>query len=140
MEPLRLTALDAEDLAVVSAHLQDAILKASDVAFLPKDERLAMVVNRFNWSEAPRQLERRRAGVRIDRVKRVTRLNFTTGDTVHSLLAVVFHPAEEAPAGTIELVFSGGMGLKAEVECIEVMLEDLGPAWETSRMPAHSES
>ena len=140
MELLRLTALDAEDLAVVSTHLQDAILKADDVVFLPKGQRLAMVVNRFNWSEAPGQLERRRAGLRIDKVRRVSRLNLASGDTVHSLLAVVFHPAEEPPAGTIELVFSGGMGLKAEVECVEVTLEDLGPAWETRNMPAHSES
>ncbi|MGE0212621.1 MAG: DUF2948 family protein [Parvibaculaceae bacterium] len=139
MELLRLTALDEEDLAVISANLQDAILKADDVAYLPGERKLAMIVNRFNWIESSKQLERRRTGFRMDRVTRVSRLNFTTGDTVHSLLAILFHPAGEPPAGTIELVFSGGMGLKADVECIEVTLEDLGPAWETRRMPAHSD-
>lgn len=139
MELLRLTALDAEDLAVVSTHMQDAVLKAVDVVYLPGERKLALMANRFNWTGAPRQLERRRAGLRIDRVTRASRLNFTSGDTIHSLLAIVFHPAEEPPAGTIELVFSGGMGLKADVECIEVTLEDLGPAWETRHMPAHSD-
>jgi len=142
MQPLKLSALDADDLAVVSAHMQDAVLTGGDLAWLPRQRRLALVANRFDWAEAeggpPR---RRRAGLRIDRVERVGMSNFDPAakDRVLSLLAILFHPGEPSPSGTIELVFSGGAGLRASVECIEVALEDLGPAWETRRVPSHSE-
>lgn len=141
MQPLKLTALDAEDLAVLSAHMQDAVLGAEDIAWLPGRGRLALVANRFDWEGARKRARRRRAGLRFDRVMRVTRQNFEPGakGTVLSLLAILFHPGEAAPSGTIELVFSGGAGLKAEVECIEASLEDLGPVWETRRVPSHSQ-
>ena len=49
---LKLVALDPEDLAVLSAHLQDAIAKVGDIAYLPKEKRFAMVLNRFDWTGA----------------------------------------------------------------------------------------
>ena len=58
---------------------------------------------------------------------------------VLSLLAILFHPGPEAPAGVIELTFSGGGALRAEVECIEVALDDLGLSWDTPRRPDHAD-
>jgi hypothetical protein len=63
-EMLKLAALDAEDLSVLSAHLQDAVAKVVDMAFLQKEKRFAMLVNRFDWAAAERgNPMRRRAGV-----------------------------------------------------------------------------
>lgn len=47
--PLKLRAQDAEDLAVMSAQLQDAVVPVVDLAFLPEDELFVMIVNRFRW-------------------------------------------------------------------------------------------
>ena len=51
---LKLVALDADDLAIMSAHLQDAVTKVADMAFLPREKRFAMVLNRFDWTTADR--------------------------------------------------------------------------------------
>jgi hypothetical protein len=63
-------------------------------------------------------------------------LDQARADDVLSLLAIRF-VAGEAPAGTIELVFSGGIAIRLEVECIEARLTDTGAAWETLSRPAH---
>ena len=146
--PLKLTALDAEDLEVVSAHMQDATLLIGDITFLPRQKKLALVANRFDWQSASASrgdgggvYQRRRCGLQINRVFSVkySRLRLDNPDGVLSLLAILFHPGREAPGGVIELTFSGGGALRAEVECIEVALDDLGLSWETPRKPAHAD-
>ena len=58
-------------------------------------------------------------------------------DDILSLLAIDFVPAEDSPAGVIELIFSGNAALRLDVECIEARLTDLGAAWETPSRPRH---
>lgn len=136
--PLRLLAFDAEDLAVVSAHVQDAVLKASDMAYLARERRFALVCNRFDWAAADAgACQRRRTGLRFERVMGVSARGVPRGgDAALELLAISFAPAAE-PGGTIELVFAGGAGLRLTVECIEVALDDLSPAWQAATVPGH---
>jgi len=137
--PLKLLAFDADDLAVVSAHLQDAVLKASDLAFLAKEKRFAFVCNRFDWTAAAEDgaRQRRRTGMRFERVAAVKAKDVPQGaETVLELLALHFEPGE-APAGTIELVFAGGAGIRLAVECIEAAMDDLGPMWAAESRPQH---
>ncbi len=139
MDPLKLIALDSEDLDIISAHLQDAVLKVSDMAFLPREHRFALVANRFDWEGAVSGLRRRRrTGLSFARVlsAKVSGFDPQAGETVLSLLAVTFQDGD-APSGVVELVFSGGAGLRLEVECLEAQLSDLGPAWEAVAVPAH---
>jgi len=137
---LKLTALDADDLAVISAHMQDAVLKAGDLSYLRKARKFALLANRFVWEHGPRaeHFERRRAGLHFDRVNRVTAQNIRRDDreTVLSLLSIGFE-AGETPSGTIILNFSGGGTIRLDVECIEAQLSDLGPAWATEHLPRH---
>ena len=142
MSGLKLLALDAEDLAVVSAHVQDAVLKVGDVSWRPKERRLVVVLNRFVWEGVgagrKRSFERRRACLhfaRVDAVK-ATRIRPDLTDTVLELLAIRFEETN-APGGTVELLFAGGGTIRLEVECIEAGLADLGAAWSTEKMPAH---
>ena len=68
---LKLLALDDEDLAVLSAHVQDAVLKVADLVNLPKERRFALGMNRFIWEKAEggrKNFERRRAALTFDRV------------------------------------------------------------------------
>ena len=68
-EPLKLIALDAEDLAVVSAHLQDAVVRKGDIAWLPAEQRFALALRRFDWEGAERGQKRRRlAALHFERV------------------------------------------------------------------------
>lgn len=140
MELLKLAALDAEDLGVVSAHLQDAILRAGDLAYLGDAHRFVLVARRFDWSaqegEGPR---RRLTGVHFERVLGVRTRGLTPGadsDAVLSLLAVTFEPGD-APSGMATLVFAGGAAVQLDVECIEVRMKDLGPVWEAEGRPDH---
>ena len=147
---LRLTALDAEDLAVVSAQMQDATLLVGDITYLRKQKKLALVANRFCWESAASpdgaasggegRFRRCRCGLQINRVFSVKYANVRRDNPegVLSLLAILFHPDDDPPGGVVELTFSGGGALRAEVECIEVALDDLGLSWETPRKPAHA--
>ena len=128
-EMLKLAALDAEDLSVLSAHLQDAVAKVVDMAFLHKEKRFAMLVNRFDWAaaEGGRPM-RRRAGVNFARVLGAQTRGFALADrdTILNLLAVDFDETDK-PSGTVTLFFSGDAAIRLKVECLEAEISDLGP-------------
>ena len=142
MNPLKLVALDPQDLSIVSAHVQDAVMKVGDLEFLPRNKRFVMSMNRFAWEAVSGQLrkkgERRQSVLHFDRVLGVKTAGIDRNKPaeVLSLLAVRFDPAD-APAGTVELDFSGGATIRLDVECIEARLADLGGAWEASSLPTH---
>ncbi len=142
MDSLKLLALDAEDLAIVSAHLQDAVFKTDGLAFDARQHVFSVVVNRFVWESAAsrgKSFERRRAVVAFKRVNAVRSIGIDRKDTsaVFSLLAVNFTPKDEGPEGTLEVVLSGNASVALDVECVEVQLADTGGAWETSLKPRH---
>lgn len=156
MQELKLIALDVEDLAVVSAQLQDAVVRVEDIAFLKGPRQFAMIANRFNWMTALRSaggdaarglkvgkqasFERRRCVIRFECVNRIQLQGIDLSDKrrVLSLLAISFNSAgEEGPEGALDLIFSGGAILRLHVECIEGELRDLGAAWSTRAVPRH---
>ena len=140
-ECLKLLALDEEDLAVLSAHVQDAVLKVADLVYLPKEKRFAVGMNRFIWEKADgrrRDYERRRTALTFDRVKSVqaNHIRRDRPEAVLELLAIGFE-AVDAPGGFVTLYFAGGGAVRLEVECIETRLADLGVAWATMAKPVH---
>lgn len=151
MDPLKFVVLDEEDLEVVSTHLQDAVLKASDVLWRPADKRLVVALNRFDWEGAQNgdtEYHRRRTALRFERVlsckcRDIRQTGRQAGDqqagedAVLNLLAVDFAETD-APGGVVTLTFSGGGALRLEVECLEAELADLGPSWPTAARPVHS--
>ncbi len=148
MQPLKLAALDEEDLQVLSAHLQDAVLRVADMAYLPGQHRFAAVINRFDWEGAltaegakDKKVERRRSALRFDRVlgAQLSKIRMSARSAVLELLAIRFE-ADEPPGGYVTLYFAGGGAIRLQVECIEAELQDLGPAWRASRTPEHEEA
>ncbi len=127
---LRLIALDAEDLAVISALVQDARVQTSDIVWRQSENRLVVGMNRLDWEQtlagetSPRRLI---AALRFDRVLscRSRKINLETPEAALELLGIEFHPGE-APGGSAVLMFSGGEALRLEVECLECELSDLG--------------
>jgi hypothetical protein len=142
-DQLKFVVLDEEDLEVVSAHLQDAVLKVADVLWRPAEKRLVLALNRFDWEgaqAAPPEYRRRRSVLRFERVLscKCRDVDPAAKDGVLNLLAVEFNETE-APSGQVNLTFSGGATVRLEVECLEAELADLGPAWTTTCCPAHAE-
>lgn len=137
-DDLKLIALDAEDLAVISAHVQDAVVRAADLSWRASERRFALALRRFDWEAPAREPRRRLAGLHFERVTAVAfrGVNPRQRGAVMNLLAVTFE-VSDPPSGAVTLVFSGGGAVRLEVECIEVQLKDLGPAWEASRRPFH---
>lgn len=137
MTLVKLTALDAEDLEVMSAHMQDAVIRSEDITFVKSARKFALIANRFAW-EQPGLRERRRTGLHFDRILSVKSRRITLGenDLILALLALRFEPGE-APSGAIVLEFSGGGAIRLEAEVIEARLEDLGPAWDAANIPSH---
>jgi len=141
MNPLKLIALDKDDIDIVSTHLQDAVVKVADIVWLPAEKRLVLGLNRFDWEAcgcADPCYQRRRTALRFERVNalRCRQVNQAAKDAVLNLLAVEFAETD-APAGTVTLIFSGGAALRLEVECLECELADLGPTWDVRARPVH---
>ncbi len=150
IDPLRLRALDADDLAVVSAHLQDAILRVGDIAYLPKHRRFALLLNRFCWEGVDRKrgrpskgrkFFRTLAGLHFDQVTNVQAKGFDQSDAqaLLSLLAVEFDPKEDG-SGVVVFDFAGGATVRVQVECIEATLSDRGASWTTPHLPSHDDA
>jgi len=141
MDLLKLIALDNDDIEVLSAHVQDAVVKVGDIMWRPAEKRLVVVINRFDWEGAQSvnaPFHRRRAALRFERVNAIKHRNVACSekDAVLNLLAVEFVPTD-APAGQVKLTFSGGCAMRLDVECLECELADLGPEWATAACPAH---
>lgn len=140
---LKLAALDEDDLQIVSAHVQDAVLRVGDIRYDKAAGRVLIEMNRFAWEKPRRRFfrqsyERHRAVLHFDGVTalRATGIARDKPDEVLVLLSIRFLTGT-APAGTIELVFAGDNAMRLEVDFIEVRLTDLGAAWEAGSKPAH---
>ncbi|MDB5443849.1 MAG: hypothetical protein JWP86_3135 [Phenylobacterium sp.] len=135
-KPLRLLAQDPQDLEVISAAMQDAVLKVGDIAFEQKARRLTVAFNRYRWEAGAGG--RVRAGLQLGGVLKVQTRKIRRGarDAVLELLAMTFTPGD-APGGIVTLSFAGGGDLRASVECVEAVLADLSTPWPTPHTPAH---
>ena len=127
----KLIALDADDLAVISAHVQDARVQTGDIIWRQSEKRLVVGMNRVDWEQTLRgETEPRRliAALRFDRVLscKSRNIDLDAPEAALELLGIEFHPGE-APGGSAVLMFSHGGALRLDVECLECELADLGP-------------
>lgn len=129
--PLRLMAMDAHDLQIISALVQDAVFPASEMTWSRKDRRFALLLNRFRWEDAPGAKARKRDFERVQSVlviEDVTAVK-TQGvekdaDTVMSLLSLSFEPGLDG-TGRVLLTLSGDGAIACDVEALEVVLKDV---------------
>ncbi len=142
MDPLKLIALDGDDMQVVSAHLQDALVRTADIRWRPAEKRVVVALNRFDWESAngdSPQFRRCQSALRFERVLSCKCRNVDCDKSKSealNLLAVAFSETD-SPGGVVILTFSGGVALRLEVECLEAELADLGPAWGAEICPDH---
>jgi Protein of unknown function (DUF2948) len=127
---LKLIALDADDLAVISAHVQDARVKACDIIWRACEKRLVIGMSRLDWEQAilgeprPRRLV---AALRFDRVLacKSRNIDLAQPSVPLDLVGIEFCP-HEAPGGCALLLFANGGALRLDLECLECELTDLG--------------
>lgn len=136
--PLRLLAEDADDLAVISAALQDAVGRIGDIAYDPRARRLTLALNRYRWESGGKARERVRTGLQLGGVLGVKsrKLRRDARGAVVVLLSITFEPGE-SPGGAVVFTFAGGGDLRAEVECLDLILADVSDPWSTPRTPKH---
>lgn len=145
--PLALMAEDEQDLRILSALLQDAILPASEMSYDPRGRSLALLLNRFRWEDAERaeaegrDYERVRSVLLIRDVLRVMSDGISRdADTILELLAMNWQPGPDG-TGRLLLEFAGDGTLVAEVECINLDLRDVTRPYSavSGKAPVHPE-
>jgi len=140
---LKLAAMTAEDVPVVSAALQDAVGKLGDFLFERRARRFTIALNRYRWEDSKGRKrgrgERVRAALQIGAVlaAQSSRLKQGAPDAVVSLLAVQFQPDPDPPGGWMVFTFSGGGELRLQVECVDLALADLSEPWRAAARPHH---
>lgn len=137
LSELRLKAEDADDLAVISACLQDAIVRDEDLAYDRRGHRFALIASRYCRDSA----DGRRALclLRFDSVLSVQCRDWTArppGAAARPLLALDIAPGAEG-AADITLIFGGGGMIRLGVECIDAILKDMGQSWTSGTRPDH---
>jgi hypothetical protein len=142
-DELKLVAVDRDDIEVVSAHVQDALVRIGDILWQPRDHRFVMALNRFDWMTAvdakhAAEYRRCRTALRFERVLscKCRGIDPANKEARLNLLAVEF-AEHDAPAGTMTLIFSGGGSIRLEVECLEAELADLGEVTTAAACPDH---
>jgi len=141
---LKLIAKTDDDLRVISAHLQDSIVKTSDIANLKKNKIFLMQLNRFMWEDVEkgvfRKNKRIRTVLKFENVLRVSSKNINQNkkDRFLDFLAI---ETLKMPDKNYEmnLIFSGDVVIKLITEAIEVTLDDQGRPWESKNKPRHKD-
>lgn len=123
---LKLLAFDAEDLCVISTHLQDASLTCGDMAYLPQERRFALVCMRMDHVNGGPS---RPCGLHFNFVTNVQRLRVPQGEKPGALTLIGLGFEEtDSPSGYVTLLFEGGCAIRLTVECIEATMRDMAPA------------
>jgi hypothetical protein len=166
-DELKLVALDKDDIEVVSAHVQDSLVKVADILWRPREHRFVLALNRFDWMSATElartdlartdlakpvspasaaagkgylrpEYRRCRTALRFERVLACKCRNLDqTAKDAQLNLLAVEFTETDSPAGVVSLIFSGGGIIRLDVECLEAELADLGEVSSAPLCPDH---
>lgn len=147
--PLNVRALDADDLPVISALLQDAVFPITEMTWQRGKRRFALLLNRFRWEVLPvverrgEPYERVQTVLTVEDVLRVTSQGIDRGDkdTILSLLSLTFEPGEDG-TGRVVLTLAGDGAIAIDVECLDVTVRDVTRPYvaPSGKMPSHPEA
>lgn len=145
---LRLCAEDGEDLGVIAALVQDAVMPGTEMSWAKGKRRFACLINRFRWEDKAstaggRPPERVQAVLQFDDVLAVKSQGMDAEaleDSVLSLLTLTFEAGEDG-AGRVLLTFAGDGVMALDVEAINVTLQDVTRPYQapSGKAPSHPE-
>ena len=129
---LNIGAFDQSDLEIVSSFIQDSILPASEIQWLPNSDKLVLLVNRFRWEDKDIELsqgktvERVQSLLMISHVKSVSSSGFSPKqkDKVLSILSISFD-GDDGGFGNVLIILSGNGGIRVGVDALEINLRDV---------------
>tara|TARA_B110000211_G_scaffold170094_1_gene191955 strand:+ start:2150 stop:2593 length:444 start_codon:yes stop_codon:yes gene_type:complete len=139
---LKLLATSEEDLKVIAAHLQDAIVAIQETANLKKNRIFLIQLNRFMWEDVEKGIFRKNKRIRtilkFDNIISVSSKNINTGDKKNFLdFLTIESNLLPDKSYEIKLVFSGDCVIKIKAEVIDATLDDQGSPWESKTQPKH---
>lgn len=140
MKQLKLIAKDLEDLQILVAHLQDAIVPLMSMDYDPHTKTFRAVANRFCWEHGEIEHEgealyhRVHSGLEIHHVTRVQHKGLGRYNENRACNLLTIHGDQE---GVLHFIFSGGSELRLEVEDLHMHLGDLEHPWPTRKKPKH---
>ena len=139
---LKLVGKNEEDIKVISAYLQDSIVKVKNILFLKKNRIFIMILNRFMWEDVEkgvfRQNKRVRCALKFEEVIKVQSKNINQKNKKKILecLAIKFSSALDQTY-KMQIFFAGDSIITIISEVIEVTMKDLGKPWNVKYFPAH---
>ncbi len=133
---LLLMAQEADEVSLISALVQDAIVRPADVAYDRRARRVVLLLDRYRWEANDRT--RVRSALRIESVTRVQRRRWTEFGAHDPGIAVLEMLAVLVDGTVLTITFAAGPTLRLEVECVDIFLEDLSPPWATEHEPKHA--
>lgn len=143
---LRLRAESEQDLPVISALIQDAVVLVSQIAWTPRRRRFSLLARRFRWEDAPAAERQRRPFERVQSILtlagalrvRASGLDPRDRDGVIALLSLTFAPAADG-AGAVRLTLAGNGAIDVDVECLDVTLQDVSRPYaaRSGKAPGH---
>ena len=141
---LKLRAEDEEDLSIVAACLQDALIAVGDIKYLPDDQRFVLIANRFCWEALPCDpdsvaspadcFERVHSGLRFENVTAVRQRGIDKLDAGQLLELLTIQIEGKA----LVLVFAGDAAIRLETSQPLCFIEDLDEPWPTKWRPSHA--
>ncbi len=134
---LKLKAMDAEEVSILSAAMEGAITSPGEISYSPKGRHFTMTCSRFMWEEKNEPAHRVRAGLFISDILSAKRQNMPVkSDTAMELLSIEAVAGDDGLA-ELTLSFAGGCTVALSVECVDITLTDAGDPWETDVIPHH---
>ncbi|MBO6825581.1 MAG: DUF2948 family protein [Sneathiella sp.] len=141
MNGLKLKAISADEVEILSAALEGAITSPGELSYSSKSRQFTMTASRFMWEQFDRSASktghRTRSGLLITDILSARRQNLPQNpDTALELLSLEATAGEDG-AAELTLHFAGSTSIALSVECVDIALTDVGDAWETDVIPAH---
>jgi Protein of unknown function (DUF2948) len=141
---LRLLADTPEDLEILSAAVQDSVIKAENLNFDRRQRRFALELNRYRWEQGT---DKRRPGERVRTLLafegvlsvRTRAISKRDPELILSLLGASWTPAADPPGGAVTLVFAGDGEIVLNAEMLEASLLDSDYVWPTRHLPDHQQ-
>ena len=143
---LKLRAVAAEDLEVISAFLQDGLVAASDMNYQKDSASFVMIINRFCWeqaddTESETQPNRCLCGLKVSHVKQVSRRGLSSGvNQFYNLLSITYEEVKnnEKVVNRLTFTFSDGYGIRLTVDDLALIVQDIAVPHPGLARPQHN--
>ena len=139
---LKLIGKNQEDLKIISAYIQDSIVAVKDMVFLQQNRIFIMLINRFMWEDVEkgmfRQNRRIRSVIKFEEVLEVKSREINQKNKNKRLECLTIKCNEISNNNyEIKIFFSGDGIITLISEAVEVVMHDLGKAWNVKHTPEH---